>query len=99
MRALLWIPSLFLVACGRLPVRPDIPPRVPEVVEVPVPTYVPIDAKLTERCEWRETAPLEVMPSVSRERKKCLQFYEANLDAISKMQGKPAPKPAIKPKK
>lgn len=44
------------------------------------------------------------MPSVARERKKCLQFYESNLDAIQRVQGKPVPKlgtpsPAIKRKK
>lgn len=104
MRALLWIPSLFLVACGRQAIKPDSPALVPAIVEVPVPTFVPIDPDLTAKCEWRETAPMEVMPSVARERKKCLQFYESNLDAIQRVQGKPVPKlgtpsPAIKRKK
>ena len=44
---------------------------------------------------WRAEAPLEVMPSVARERKKCLEFYEANIGAISNAQGKPVPTPAI----
>ncbi|BAM66431.1 hypothetical protein [Xanthomonas citri phage CP2] len=104
MRALLWLPSILLAACGRQAVKPDIPTTPAGVVEVPVEVYVPIDADLTARCQWRETAPLEVMPSVARERKKCLQFYEGNLDAIERVQGRPVPKlgqpfPAIKRKK
>lgn len=104
MRALLWLPSILLAACGRQAIKPDIPTTPAGVVEVPVQVFVPIDQDLTAKCEWRETAPLEVMPSVARERKKCLQFYESNLDAIQRVQGKPVPKlgtpsPAIKRKK
>lgn len=104
MRALLWFPSILLAACGRQAVKPDIPTTPDSVVEVPVEVYVPIDPELTARCQWQETAPLEVMPSVARERKKCLQFYEGNLDAIQRVQGKPvpklgSPKPAIQRKK
>lgn len=84
-----------LTACyGKGTVRQ--PPPAPEVIRVPVPTYVPIDAELTARCQWRKSAPLEVMPSVARERKKCLQFYEANLGAIERVQGKPVPPPETK---
>lgn len=104
MRALLWIPSLFLVACSRQAVKPDSPAPVPAIVEVPVPTFVPISDELTARCEWRESAPLEVIPSVARERKKCLQQYEGQFDAIKRVQGRPVPaigngKPAIPKKK
>lgn len=104
MRALLWIPSLFLVACGRQAIKPDTPAAVPAIVEVPVPTFVPISAELTARCDWRETAPLEIIPSVARERKKCLQQYEGQFDAIKRVQGRPVPaigsgKPAIPKKK
>lgn len=104
MRALLWLPSILLAACGRQVIKPDIPTTPAGIVEVPVQVFVPIDPDLTAKCEWRETAPLEVMPSVARERKKCLQFYESNLDAIQRVQGKPVPKlgnpsPAIKRKK
>ncbi len=101
MRAILGLPSLLLAACTRQLIQPETP--VPAIVEVPVPTYVPIDPELTARCEWRETAPLEVIPSVARERKKCLQQYEGQFDAIKRVQGKPVPalgnpKPAIKRK-
>lgn len=105
MRALLWLPSILLAACSRQAIKHDIPTTPAGVVEVPVEVYVPIDAELTAKCPWRESAPLEVMPSVARERKKCLQFYEGNLDAIQQVQGKPVPKlgtppaPAIKRKK
>lgn len=99
MRALFWPLPLILAACGRHFTKPEIPLTPAGIVEVPVEVFVPISEELTSRCQWRENAPLEVMPSVARERKKCLQFYEANLDAISRVQGKPSPVPAIKPKK
>lgn len=97
--SLIWPLPLLLAACARQAVKPDIPTTPAGIVEVPVEVFVPIDRELTARCKWRESAPLDVIPSVARERKKCLHFYEANLDAISKVQGKPVPKPAIKPKK
>lgn len=98
MRALLfWILSPLLAGCGR-DVKPAMPGDPPVVVEVPVEVFVPIDAELTAKCQWRATAPLEEMPSVARERKGCLQQYEIQLDAISRVQGKPRPVPAIKPK-
>lgn len=83
-----------LTGCGR-GARGDAPSPVPLVVEVPVPTFVPIDAELTALCKWRESAPLEEMPVVASERKRCLKFYEANIGAISRIQGRPVPKPAI----
>ena len=42
---------------------------------------------------------LRDIAEVANERKLCLRDYEAKLDAISRVQGKPVPKPAIKPKK
>lgn len=104
MRALIWLPSLILAACARQATKPEIPTTPDSIVEVPVQVYVPIDDGLLARCQWRASAPLEVMPSVARERKKCLQQYEGQLDAIERVRGKPVPKigspsPAIKPKK
>lgn len=91
MRALFWPLPIILAACGRQFTKPDIPTTPDSVVEVPVEVFVPISGELTARCEWRETAPLEVMPSVARERKKCLQQYEGQLDAIKLVQGRPVP--------
>lgn len=96
--------SALVTACTRQGVKPDAPADPPTVVEVPVPTYVPIEEELTARCEWVDSAPLEVMPSVTRGRKKCLQQYEGQFDAIRKVQGRPVPaigngKPAIPKKK
>ena len=84
---------LTLAGCAKdKAVRPDAPRApAPVVVEVQVPTYVPIADELLARCAWRVTAPLEEIPSAARERKKCLQFYEANLDAIGTVRGKPVP--------
>lgn len=88
-----------LAGCRPGAVKDDWAPAVsPDLVEVPVATFVPISEELTARCRWRDTAPLEEMPAVANERKRCLRFYEANLGAISKIQGKPVPVPAIKRK-
>ena len=90
-KLLLFALAVLLVACGTdRDLSRGIPPA-PEVVQVPVPTFVPIDKRLTARCTWRKSAPLEVMPSVARERKKCLEQYEGQLDGIEKVQGKPVP--------
>jgi len=96
--------SALVTACTRQATKPDSPADPPTVVEVPVATYVPINEELTARCEWIDSAPLEVMPSVARGRKKCLQQYEGQLDAIKRVQGRPVPalgtaKPAIPKKK
>lgn len=96
--------SALVTACTRQATKPDAPADPPTVVEVPVPTYVPIDDELTARCDWVSEAPLEIMPSVARGRKKCLQQYEGQFDAIRKVQGGPVPAlgtptPAIKRKK
>lgn len=104
MRALFWPLPIILAACGRQFTKPDIPTTPDSVVEVPVQVFVPISSELTARCDWRESAPLEVMPSVARERKKCLQQYEGQFDAIRRVQGRPVPaigaaKPAIQSKK
>lgn len=93
MRPLLLLALLLPLAACNKAVKPDLPPA-PAIVEVPVEVYVPIDKRLTAKCQWRDQAPLEEIPSVSRGRKKCLQFYEANLDAIGRVQGRAVPNPA-----
>lgn len=80
---------LALAACG--PTKPDRPPLPPEVVEVPVQTYVPVPDEYLQPCRWRKTAPLEAMPQVAAERKKCLLDYEADREAIRKIRGKSVP--------
>lgn len=86
--------AILLSACGTTPTKA--PPPAPELVEVVRKVYVPIDPELTRPCVWRPSAPLEEIPSVARERKKCLQFYEANLEAIRRIQGGPVPTPEPK---
>ncbi|HID7838870.1 TPA: hypothetical protein ACXIC2_000089 [Stenotrophomonas maltophilia] len=78
---------LVLGACQSAPPKPNPPP--PTVIKVPVATYVPIDAALTKRCSWvREGKPSAVF-DVSNGRKRCLERYEAQFDAIELVQGKP----------
>lgn len=76
-----------LVGCGR-DVKPDphIPPP-PEIVEVPVPHYVPVPGELTAKCNWIRNAPLQDILPVTRGRRHCLEVYEANIDAIRRIQG------------
>ncbi|WP_414485299.1 hypothetical protein ACMGRF_13635 [Stenotrophomonas sp. EMP41] len=78
-----------LAACQAAPTKPNPPPAA--VITVPVATYVPIDAQLRKRCKWvKEAAPSAVF-EVSNGRKRCLLQYEAQLDGIDQVQGKPVP--------
>ena len=78
-----------LAACQPAPTKPNPPPVA--VITVPVATYVPIDAQLRKRCKWvKEAAPSAVF-EVSNGRKRCLLQYEAQLDGIDQVQGKPVP--------
>lgn len=80
-----------LAACQPAPTKPNPPPAA--VITVPVATYVPIDAQLRKRCKWvKEAAPSAVF-DVSNGRKRCLVQYEAQLEAIDRVQGKPVPEP------
>ncbi|ELC7363958.1 hypothetical protein FEO92_20160 [Stenotrophomonas maltophilia] len=88
MRVIVVTTAALLAACQAAPTKPNAPPAA--VIEVPVATYVPIDAKLRKRCKWvKEAAPSAVF-EVSNGRKRCLLQYEAQFDAIDQMQGKPA---------
>ena len=77
---------LTLSACqrDRDEVRPDPPP---EIIEVPVPHYVPVPDELTAKCSWIRNAPLQDILPVARGRRHCLEVYEANIDAIRRIQG------------
>ncbi|CRD61362.1 hypothetical protein [Stenotrophomonas thermophila] len=78
-----------LSACQPVPTKPNPPPAA--VITVSVATYVPIDPQLRKRCKWvKEAAPSAVF-EVSNGRKRCLQQYEAQLDGIDQVQGKPVP--------
>lgn len=89
MRMTLIMVLALLVGCAGREVRDNSPP--PEVVTVPVVKYVPIDGQLTKRCEWtRNAKPSQVFP-VSNGRKRCLEQYEAQLEGIEQVQGKPLP--------
>ncbi|MDV3469022.1 hypothetical protein RZA67_09800 [Stenotrophomonas sp. C3(2023)] len=83
--------AALLAACAGQ--QPRANPPAPDVVEVPVATYVPIDAALTKRCSWiREGRPSQVF-AVSNGRKRCLLQYEAQLEGVEQVQGKPVPTP------
>ncbi len=87
MRILLIAAVLALGACQLAPPKSN--PPAPAVIKIPVAIYVPIDASLTKRCSWvREGKPSAVF-DVSNGRKRCLERYEAQFDAIEQVQGKP----------
>lgn len=89
MRFALLLAVSVLAACQAEPTKPNPPPAA--VITVPVATYVPIDAQLRKRCKWvKEAAPSAVF-DVSNGRKRCLLQYEAQLDGIDQVQGKPVP--------
>lgn len=89
MRMLLIAFVIALSACARQAVKPNLP--APVVLRVPVATYVPIDAALIKRCVWVRDASPSAVFEVSNGRKRCLLQYEAQLDAVGGVQGKPAP--------
>ena len=89
MRRITITAAFFLTACAGQP--PKVNPPATAVVRVAVATYVPIDSALTKRCVWsRDGEPSEVF-SVSNGRKRCLLQYEAQLDGVEQVQGKPVP--------
>ncbi len=86
--ALLTAASLLAACSGK---QPKVNPPAPTVVEIPVATYVPIDAALTKRCQWvRDAKPSQVF-EVSSGRRNCLLKYEAQFDGIERVEGKPQP--------
>ncbi|ALA82980.1 hypothetical protein U4I65_08320 [Stenotrophomonas maltophilia] len=91
MRFSLLLSVSVLVACQAAPTKPNPPPAA--VITVPVATYVPIDAQLRKRCKWVKEAPPSAVFDVSNGRKRCLVQYEAQLEAIDRVQGKPVPEP------
>lgn len=88
MRTILILAVLLLASCRTVP-DGDKPP--PEVLEVKVPTFVPIDPTYTELCKWVADASIAEIFVVAAGRKKCLEFYEANIKTIEKIEGKPVP--------
>ncbi|MBH1446637.1 hypothetical protein I5U30_00920 [Stenotrophomonas maltophilia] len=90
MRVIGFVTASLLTACQAAPIKQNDP--APAVIKVPVATYVPIDAALTKRCDWVRDAKPSAVFDVSNGRKRCLLHYEAQLDAINQVQGKPASK-------
>ncbi|WP_367345731.1 hypothetical protein [Stenotrophomonas bentonitica] len=89
MRFIVVVTAALLAACQAAPTKPNAP--TPAVIKVPVATYVPIDAALTKRCSWVQDGKPSAVFEVSNGRKRCLLQYEAQLDGIGEVQGKPVP--------
>ncbi|QHG87936.1 hypothetical protein ACCQ13_14695 [Xanthomonas sp. NCPPB 1638] len=92
---ILALSTALLAGCGNKlakvdPARPIMVTPAPAVVAVPVRVYVQIQPRLTQRCPWVRNGTLEQVLEVSRGRKRCLEFYEANLSEIEQVQGTPA---------
>lgn len=91
MRAIVVVTAALLAACQAAPNKPNTPAQA--LIKVPVATYVPIDAALTKRCSWVRDGKPSAVFEVSNGRKRCLLQYEAQLDAIEHLGGKPVPSP------
>ncbi len=89
MRLIVLAAAFCLASCQSSVPKPNAP--APAVIQVPVATYVPIDADLTKRCSWVRTDKPSAVFEVSNGRKRCLDQYEAQFDAIEQVQGKPIP--------
>ena len=87
MRTIVVVTAALLAACQGVPARSNAPAR--SVIKVPVATYVPIDASMTKRCSWVRAGKPSAVFEVSNGRKRCLDQYEAQFDAINQVQGKP----------
>lgn len=82
---------VLLAGCGEKQIVKSNPPPtpVPKVISVPYKVYVPVPGEYLELCKWRATAPPSLAFEVARERKLCLQKYEAQLKRIRKIREKP----------
>jgi len=80
-----------LALCGCQASQPKLNPSAPQVISVPVATFVPIDPALTKRCSWVRAGKPSTVFEVSNGRKRCLDAYEAQFEAIEQVQGKPVP--------
>lgn len=89
MRVIVVATAALLAACQAAATKPNPPPAA--VIKVQVATYVPIEPELRKRCKWVKDAAQSAVFEVSNGRKQCLLQYEAQFDAIDKMQGKPVP--------
>lgn len=89
MRLILLAATFFLASCQASAPKPN--PPAPAVIRVPVATFVPIDAALTKRCSWARAGKPSAVFEVSNGRKRCLDLYEAQFDAIEQVEGKPVP--------
>lgn len=65
----------------------------PELIRVPVTSYVPIPGEMTRRCEWVKDAPPSQVFSVSAGRRTCLMQYEQQFRAIERVQGRATASP------
>lgn len=83
MRVLMVIASLMLASCQS--VGPAVPPA-PEVIRVPVTTYVPVPEKLTAPCPIAR-GDLEQVVIVARKRKASLEKCNGQLEQIRALQG------------
>lgn len=86
--------ALVLLALTGCASNGSVMPRAlpPELIRVPVPTYVPIPDTMTARCAWVDEAPPSEVFRVAAGRKTCLRQYETQLRAIERVTGQAVPR-------
>lgn len=77
-----------LVGCAAMP---DPIPPPPRVIEVPVSRYVEVPDEYLRTCRWVKDAPPSQVFEVSAGRRRCLEVYESDREAIRAIRGTPVP--------
>lgn len=87
MRTILFAFLVLIVGCDQQRIKEPAP--VPTVISVSKKVYVPVPDLYLTLCKWRVNALPSLALEVARERKACLQQYEAQLQSIGMIREKP----------
>ena len=88
LRFFVLLASAALAGCAATPDPILLPPRV---VEVPVTRYVEVPDEYLRNCRWVKDAPPSQVFEAAAGRRRCLEVYESDREAIRAIRGTPVP--------